>query len=354
MEAQLRAAIAARGPLPFSEVVEAALYDPTHGFYETGGAAGRRGDFITSPEVGPLFGSVVARALDRWWEEAGRPDRWTVVDAGAGPGALARAVLAADPSCRPALCYVLVERSSAQRAGHQALLGAGAGQVESRPDLPPPDGPAVVLANELLDNLPFDVLERTVDGWAEVRVGIVEDALAEVLVPAGDAGPAPLGAPVGARVPLQRAAQAWLRGARRVAGAGGRVLVLDYAATTDELAARPQEEWLRTYRRHARGGLPLEALGGQDITCEVCVDQLAAVAPPHWSGTQRDWLVAHGIDELVAEGRRIWAERSALGDLAAVRARSRITEAEALCDPAGLGRFAVVEWSGDHPLTCDT
>ena len=49
-----------RGPLPFDEVMELALYDPEHGFYATGGQAGRRGDFVTSPEVGPLFGAVVA------------------------------------------------------------------------------------------------------------------------------------------------------------------------------------------------------------------------------------------------------------------------------------------------------
>ena len=44
------------------------------------------------------------------------------------------------------------------------------------------------------------------------------------------------------------------------------------------------------------------------------------------------------------EGRRTWQERAHLGDLEAVRARSRITEAEALLDPTGLGAFQVLEW----------
>ena len=47
--------------------VDAALYDPGEGFYATGGQAGRRGDFITAPEVGPLFGAVVSNAIDHWW-----------------------------------------------------------------------------------------------------------------------------------------------------------------------------------------------------------------------------------------------------------------------------------------------
>ena len=104
-----------QGPIPFADFVELALYDPDGGFYELGGRAGRRGDFLTSPEVGPLFGAVIARALDTWWAGLGCPDPYVVVEAGAGAGALARSVLDAAPSCAPALRYVLVERSAALR-----------------------------------------------------------------------------------------------------------------------------------------------------------------------------------------------------------------------------------------------
>ena len=67
---EISAAIAAAGgAIPFSEYMRLALYGEG-GFYTTGGRAGRRGgDFITSPEVGPLFGTVIARALDAWWKE---------------------------------------------------------------------------------------------------------------------------------------------------------------------------------------------------------------------------------------------------------------------------------------------
>ena len=127
----IRAAIdAAGGAIPFSEFQRLALYGPD-GFYtrpvERVGRAGRRGgDFITSPEVGPLFGAVLARFLDAEWEGLGRPDPFTVVDAGAGPGTLARAVLAAAPRCAAALRYVAVEISESQRALHPP-------GVESRP-----------------------------------------------------------------------------------------------------------------------------------------------------------------------------------------------------------------------------
>ena len=60
--------------------------------------------------------------------------------------------------------------------------------------------------------------------------------------------------------------------------------------------------------------------------------------------TQAEFLAEHGIDELVAEAKRTWTERAHIGDLEAVRARSRVGEAAALTDPAGLGGFTVIEW----------
>ena len=53
--------------------MDLALYSE-HGFYSTTGRAGRRGDFITSAEVGPLFGTVLARAIDDVWNRLGQPD----------------------------------------------------------------------------------------------------------------------------------------------------------------------------------------------------------------------------------------------------------------------------------------
>ena len=122
----------------------------------------------------------------------------------------------------------------------------------------------------------------------------------------------------------------------------GTLVVIDYGVpTTAELAARPWRDWLRTYREHERGGHYLASPGRQDITTDVPVDQLPR---PDVSVDQVTWLRRHGIDELVDEGRRRWREGAAVGDLAAMRMRSRIAEAEALTDPGGLGGFQVLEW----------
>lgn len=319
-----------------------ALYAEGVGFFATAGAAGRKGDFITSPEVGPLFGAVIARALDSWWTDLGEPDPYVVVEAGAGAGTLAAAVRAADPACASALHYVMVERSDSLRARQpRGLL------FTSRAELPAEPFAGVVLANELLDNLPVHVLERG-KGWEEVRVGEVDGRLVEVLSPApptlaAEAGRLVPEATEGAHIPLPLAARSWLEQALSLVERG-RVVAIDYAGTTRSLAVRPMAEWLRTYRSHGRGGHPLEHPGAQDITCEVAVDQLAGVRQPTLHRSQAEFLRAHGINYLVGAARAAWQERAHLGDLDALRARSRVSEADALTDPAGLGAFRVLEW----------
>src|SRR5699024_7597783 len=121
-------------------------------------------------------------------------------------------------------------------------------------------------------------------------------------------------------------------------------VVIDYASHSRELAHRPWTEWVRTYADHGRAGSPYEDPGSRDITVEVPVDQLATVAEPDFDRSQAEWLRHHGVDRLVAEGRRIWAERGAAGGLEAIAGRSRVHEADALLDPEGLGAFRVLEW----------
>jgi SAM-dependent MidA family methyltransferase len=366
------------GPIPFDAFVDGALYDDG-GFFERGRGAGRAGqDFVTSPEVGPLFGALVARALDSWWDRLGAPDPWFVVEAGAGRGRLAADVLAAAPRCAPALRYLLVERSASLRDVQRELLTlepledaigptsivdgdldavpvVGAGPiVASLGELPelPVDG--VVLANELLDNLPFRLVEHADDAWLEIRVGLAPDGtFTEVLVPATDdlaadadvvAGSAPV--VPGTRLPVPTGTREWLRDAARTIHRG-HLVVVDYVATTAELIERGPDGWLRTYRDHARGTSPLVAPGEQDITHDVPLEYLVHAADrAGWSvvehTTQADWLTALGVDDLVASARAAWDERAHVGDLEALRHRSRVTEAAALTDPAGLGAHTVL------------
>ena len=330
----IAAAIAAAGSIPFVEFMRIALYGP-NGFYSQGGSAGRRGDFITSPEVGPLYGTVIATALDTWWDEMGRPDHFDFVEVGAGPGTLARSIRAASPRCSDALRYVAVEVSVAQLKRHPQ-------EVVSRATMPDHAITGVVFANELLDNLPFRLFVFD-SGWKEAHVVVAPDgSFAEVLRPVTRVPKSlPTMAPHGARLPVQDAAAQWVREAlSRVVQ--GRVVAVDYCTSvTADLVGVPWREWLRTYRQHERGTHYLREPGTQDITAQVCVDQLPE---PSSIRDQTQFLQHFGIDERVSEGRRYWSEHASAPDLAAMKMRSRIAESEALLDRSGLGGFTVMEW----------
>lgn len=332
----IRAEIAqAGGSIPFRRFMELALYGES-GFYSAGGHAGRRGDFITSPEVGPLFGLVLSRAIDDVWRRCGSPDDFVIVDAGAGPGTLARSILAAQPECLRSGRYVAVEASAAQRQVHPE-------GIESTATMPLNIEHGVVIANELLDNLPFELWVS--DGeWKEAHVVAEGNAFTEILRPGTPRFSLPERAPLGTRAPVQSAAAEWLQNAL-AALRHGSVLVIDYCTPrTIQVAAMPWRQWLRTYVGHERGAHYLKNPGEQDITVQVLVDQLAAVAEPDAMRSQVQFLRLWGIDDLVEEGRRVWKESAAAPTLAAMKMRSRISEAEALLDENGLGAFSVLEW----------
>lgn len=383
LEARIADRIRREGPITFADFQQLALYDEPDGFFAGGRGAGRSGrDFVTSPEVGTLFGALVGRFLDDAWRRLGEPDPFVVIEAGAGRGRLAADVLRAAPACAPALRYVLVERSGALRSQQRELLTLepvdealgpfmrsadhddasepvpGVGPiVTSIDDFPAIGMDAVVVANELLDNLPVRIVERAEHGWSEVRVALDDDgALVDVLVPASpelaaEADGTAVGAhaAVGTRLPVAMAARDWIErvGARLHRG---ELLIIDYADDAAGLLARGPDGhhgWLRTYRGHGRGTAVLDAPGRQDITTDVPLEYVRAIARRAGftitvDTVQAAWLRDLGIDELVAEGEAIWRERAHLGDLEAIAGRSRGVEAAALTDPAGLGAHRVL------------
>jgi len=345
---RLRRRIRETGPITFADFMDAALYDPDAGFYSRHGV-GEGGDFVTSPHVSPVFGLLLARQLEEMWELLERPEPFWLIEAGAGDGTLARAVLAALPAeLAGSLVYAGVERSP---RGQGSLVRSAEGTalgpdrlivVPDLDDLPPADGRSgCVLANELLDNLPFHRIRRTDRGVVELFVGLAADGfvlqegppsaeeivrLAPALLP-GQEGVVS----VAARRFVERSAAALGR---------GYVLLFDYGVDP----ARPAT-LVHGYRAHRVEADVLADPGSCDITAGVDVHALAAHARALglavWGPvTQRDALVALGFREWDrhARGRQAAASNAGRG-AEGVRVYSARTRAGLLVDPAGLGGF---------------
>jgi hypothetical protein len=152
----------------------------------------------------------------------------------------------------------------------------------------------------------------------------------------------PQTAPLGSRAPIQDSAASWVRNSLSKID-HGQLLLFDYfSASTAEISLTPWREWLRTYRDQGRGMHYLSDPGSQDITTQVMLDQL----PSGFSAaTQADFLQKWGIDELVREGSDYWESMKNAPDVAAMKMRSRSTEAKSLTDSSGLGSFDYVIWT---------
>jgi len=342
-----------RGPIPFADYMRLALYDPDGGFYarRAPGASGSAGaGYRTSPSLTPWFGRLVARDLQRRWGALGRPDPFTVVEVGAGRGDFAAAAI---PAFDGPLRWQIVEPFAAVAALQRERLGPLATTVTWRPALTA--GKAVVgcvLANEVLDNQPVHVLEKTPTGVAEVHVALDGGEPVEVLLPVSDsrldrrAAPALPHLGEGDRFEVGLAAEAWVAEA---AGAleRGWLVAIDYGDEEPALWQGRPGGTIVTYRGETLGVDPLSAPGEADITAHVDFTALARAASaaglePEPLLTQREWLADLGAGDDANELRRRQDEAQAGGDHAAMvqllAERSRLV---ALTARGGLGDLRV-------------
>lgn len=337
----IRQAIEEVGPIPFERFMELALYGPD-GFFATDKLRSvATGDFLTSPEVSPLFGSTLARFVGAERGRIGEP--FAVVEVGAGSGSLLRPLLAelaidawaleAAPSARAALGTVIPAK--------RVLVS-----LEDLPSLLR----GVVIANELIDNLPTALAQLTPNGWRERWVGVDGERFVFVDAPLRPeveswldrfAGPAE----EGGWVECQLAAVGWLQAilARLTAGA---VLIIDYGELAENLAHRRAEGTLRTYRSHHLGPHPLDEPGATDITSDVNFSALLATCQEAgWDChllRQDDFLAEWGLRDRLATLRRDELAAAGNDEDLRLRLRSMRTGGETLLHERGLGDFRVL------------
>lgn len=342
---RIAAEIAQDGPMPFDRFMDIALYDPEGGFFTGGGVRSEKeGDFLTSPEVSPLFGATLARFITAEQHRIAHP--LAIVEAGAGTGSLLRPLV--DALDDPADVFA-VEVSPAAR-DRLASTVPEASVVASLQEIPQPLR-AVIIANELLDNLPAAVAIRRGSGWAEQWVGDDGAGLVVVEAPARDEVAAwadAFSGPVdeGAVVEVQLMAAEWVRAAVEALSAGA-VVVIDYGDLAEHLTHRRGHGTVRTYRSHHLGPDPLVEPGAADITMDVNFSAMAAFASEAGAEVtlhrQDDFLAAWGLREALAELRRAELDAARRGDsMERLRLRSRVTDVEALLHPRGLGDFRVM------------
>lgn len=349
----LRARIDRDGPLRFSDFMATALYDPALGYYarETR-QVGRGGDFFTSVSVGPLFGGLIARRFLREWEESGSPARWRIIECGAHDGTLATDILGTisrlSPQALAGLEYAIPEPLPLlQAAQRQSLYGFGKTVkfIANASELAAEPLPGIAFGNELLDALPFHVVEWQAGGWRECRVatdahgGFVWDT--DVQCELEDLAELGTDFPDGYRTEIRTNYRDFLEPLTRCL-TSGLLLWPDYGFARPEFYHPDRKSGtLRTFSKHRAAENPLATPGEIDITAHVDFTAVAEAAMklgcrPLVFRNQGAWLTGIGHDWLLSqEGNP---------DPAALR------QFQTLTHPAHLGgSFHVLELAWNQP-----
>lgn len=243
----LAARIRKHGPIRFSEFMETALYHPEHGYYRSSrDPFGMQGDFFTASQLQPVFGRLIAAAVRAHRVRCGGPERFTVVEWGAGRAEMAPYFAE--------FRYIPIDAGTAE--------------------LPDPITGAI-FSNELFDALPVDVATVRGSDVLLMRVDYREGAFAWVAAERVDekwrAYAEPLAArfedrsgvtielPVRLEPTLRRMASSLERGA---------LIAIDYGYTAREIVRFPRGT-LMSYRKHQAREDVLGDPGLQDITAHV-------------------------------------------------------------------------------------
>jgi SAM-dependent MidA family methyltransferase len=282
----------AGGRIPFARYMELALYAPGMGYYSAGSVKlGEAGDFVTAPEISPLFAFCLARQCRPVLQAAARGE---ILEFGAGSGALACDLLRELEGLGTLpVRYGIVELSADLRARQQAHLRERVPHLLDRVTwferLPDTPLNGVILANEVIDAMPVHRLVKQ-DSWCEQYVGWKEGAgFVYEAGPLSDAhltervreivdGPGEDSFAKGYELEISLAAERWLAAAAD-ALARGVILLADYGQPRAEYYhPRRQGGTLRCFYRHRVHGNPLILTGLQDITADVEFTALAEAA----------------------------------------------------------------------------
>jgi SAM-dependent MidA family methyltransferase len=348
---------AAGGWISFARYMELALHCPGLGYYGGGaqvfGASDAGGDFVTAPELTPLFGQALAVQVGQLMA-ASEP---TVLEVGAGSGRLAAdLLLALDAASQLPAHYLILELSGELRARQRATIAAAAPALIDRVawlDGLPETFSGCVVANELLDAMPVHALAWRDGGLQERGVTVAGERFAWSERPPPDylaqaASALPVVAPYESEI--GPAAAGWVAewGHRLTRGA---LLLLDYGLPRHEYYHPGRNGGtLRCHYRHRAHDEFFSWPGLSDITAHV--DFTAVAEAGHGAGldvlgytNQASFLINLGLGELLA-ARRDADQASGLRAAGAVQLLISPNEMGELFKVIALGRGIEVPLHG--------
>ncbi len=293
-----------------------ALYSRGLGYYNVGTTKfGAAGDFITAPEISPLFGRVVARQCKTVLQQI---DKGQILELGAGSGKLAVDILRSLDNLKSMPeQYLILETSADLQSRQQALIREQLPGLHRRVEFLnelPENFAGVVIANEVADALPVERFERTDDAVLQLHVTADDKgfdwsrkAAPKVLAAAVEKIEADIGErlPRGYRSEVSLGLPDWVAQLAKCL-TKGLLLLFDYGVSRNEYYSPDHDQgWLRCHFRHHAHNEPLIYAGIQDLTSWVDFTAVAQSADEHGLEivgfvTQADFLISGGLEDELA------------------------------------------------------
>ena len=315
--ARIRQALAAAGGwMPFAQFMQLALYEPGLGYYSAGShKMGEGGDYVTAPELTPLFARCMAAQVAQLLEATGGGD---LLEVGAGSGALAAGLLESlvARGAAPGR-YLILEVSASLRERQQATLAARVPELAARVtwiDAPPQQAwRGAIVANEVLDALPVERFRVAGRELQSLGVSDAGDGFAFAARPATAGLAAALAARLGSRdaLPdgyegeLSLLVEPWIAELSRTLERGG-LLLADYGLPRAQYYHPSRADGtLAAYYRHRQVADVLARPGLQDITAWVDFTAVAEAATAQGLdvagfATQAHFLLSTGLQHELA------------------------------------------------------
>ena len=338
--AKIKRLVDRTGPLSLADYMHVCMADPEYGYYKTRNVIGRKGDFITAPEISQMFGELIGVWVLAVWKELGEPDPFCLAELGPGKGTLMQDLLRVvrrDNKFMAAVQIAMVETSPHLQEDQRKSLPkdvVASGKITWQFDIGQlPQIPTIFIANEFFDVIPFRQYVKRGSTWHEIAIGLTDSGALQKIALANclEEGQLPSGAdlePEGSIFEISLAREAIAQTlAERVRTLEGAALLIDYGHLISGFG-----DTFQAMAAHAFAN-PLENPGECDLTSHVDFQALEMVVRA--SGietlsmtTQGDFLLQLGLLE----------RAGILGGDKDIKTRNRITgEVERLASTDQMG-----------------
>lgn len=276
------------GKIPFRDFMQMALYEPNLGYYTSGREVwGKKGDYLTSPDVHHVFGRLICKQIFEMWQVLGKPSNFTIIEAGAGNANLSLEIIKSSRSFSPefykSVNLVIIEISQTQKERQKriffenpelidkVLWYSSIAEIKHKIT-------GCIISNELIDAFPVHVVINENGILKEVYVSIENDRFIEVMDVLSNPviGEYLKDIPLahGQRIEVNLEAVKYIKTSADILDKGF-VITIDYGYPAKEFYETFKNGSLLCYYKHRVNDNPYDRIGFQDMTSHVDFTSLA-------------------------------------------------------------------------------